>query len=402
MRTYRELFGVAEFRTLFVAQCLTMASAAVSGLALGTTTYAATGSPVLTALSLFGGPLVRLAASWFLGAWSDLLRPRTALLLVASVMAATDAVQAVPGLSWGARFVLLALPWVAMSATGGSMLALVSDILPEGAFVFGRATMNVAVGGMQIVGYALGGALLLAVQPWALFAIAAVASAALVPLVRFGVGDHAPRAVDRAPVRRSTRGNRALLASPVIRPVLLSLWVPNGLVVGCEALFVPLAGRDAGYLYAVTAAGMLLGDVVVGRYVPPELRERLVQPLRVLLALPYLAFLAHPPLAVAAMLGFVASIGYAASLPLQERLVTRTDPAMRGQVLGLFGTGLTGMQGVGALVAGLLAGAFGIGAPAAADAMGVLAVASLGVTAVLTPGLARSRPGRAEELVRAG
>ncbi|MGN6744397.1 MAG: hypothetical protein ACTHJL_14045, partial [Amnibacterium sp.] len=390
-----------EFRTLFVAQCLTMASAAVSGLALGTTTYAATGSPVLTALALFGGPLVRLAASWFLGAWSDLLRPRSALLLVASVMAGADAVQAVPGLPWAARFLLLALPWIAMSATGGSMLALVSDILPDGAFVFGRATMNIAVGGMQIVGYAVGGALLAVLEPWALFAIAAVASIALVPLVRFGVGDHPPRAVDRAPVRRSTRGNRALLASPVIRPVLLSLWVPNGLVVGCEALFVPFAGRSAGYLYAVSAAGMLLGDVVVGRFVPPALRERLVKPLRVVLAVTYHAFQLHPPQAVAAGLGFVASIGYAASLPLQERLVTRTDGRMRGQVLGLFGTGLTGMQGIGALLAGLLASALGVGPAGAAEAMGLLAVASLAVTAALTPGLARSRPDRQQAVAAA-
>jgi len=60
VRTYRELFGVAEFRALFAAQCALMAGSAVSGLALGTTTYAATGSPLLTALSLFGGPLVRL------------------------------------------------------------------------------------------------------------------------------------------------------------------------------------------------------------------------------------------------------------------------------------------------------------------------------------------------------
>jgi MFS family permease len=383
VRTYRQLFGVAEFRTLFAVQCLSMGGSSVAGLALGTTTYATTGSPLLTGLSIFGGPLVRLAASWFLGAWADLLRPRTALLLVAGVSTATDGLQALPGLPWGMRFVLLALPWLAMSATGGSMLALVADILPAGGYVFGRATMNLAVGGMQIVGYGAGGLLLTVFEPWQLFVIAAVASLAAVPLVRFGVRDHPPRAVDSAPVRRSTRGNRDLLASAVIRPVLLSLWVPNGLIVGCEALFVPLAGRDAGYLYAATAAGMLLGDVAVGRFVPESVRERLVQPLRILLALPYLAFLAHPSLTVAAALGFVASIGYAASLPLQERLVARTDRAMRGQVLGLFSTGLTGMQGVGAVLGGALA---------AGTTMGVLAVASLLVTAALTPGLARSGP----------
>jgi hypothetical protein len=51
-----------------------------------------------------------------------------------------------------------------------------------------------------------------------------------------------------------------------------------------------------------------------------------------------------------------------------------------------------GMQGVGALLAGLLASALGVGPAAAAEAMGVLAIASLAVTAALTPGLARSKP----------
>jgi hypothetical protein len=51
------------------------------------------------------------------------------------------------------------------------------------------------------------------------------------------------------------------------------------------------------------------------------------------------------------------------------------------------------MQGVGAVIAGLVAAALGVGAPAAATAIGVLACASLVVTASLTPGLARSKPG---------
>ena len=52
------------------------------------------------------------------------------------------------------------------------------------------------------------------------------------------------------------------------------------------------------------------------------------------------------------MLAAVASVGYCASLPLQERLVTRTAADIRGQVLGLHGLGMMSMQGVGALLAG--------------------------------------------------
>ena len=123
------------------------------------------------------------------------------------------------------------------------------------------------------------------------------------------------------------------------------MWVPNGLIVGCEALFVPFAGERAGYLFAVTAAGMLLGDIVVGRFLAVALRDRLIGPLRLLLAVPYLAFFLVPSLPYAAALAFVASVGYSASLPLQERLVTHTDGQARGQVFGLQGTGPHGGPG---------------------------------------------------------
>ena len=54
MKTYRQLFAIREFQALFLVQCLNIGSYAVASLALGTITFAATGSPVLTALAMFG------------------------------------------------------------------------------------------------------------------------------------------------------------------------------------------------------------------------------------------------------------------------------------------------------------------------------------------------------------
>jgi hypothetical protein len=275
-----------------------------------------------------------------------------------------------------------------MSATGGATLALVADILPEGSYVFGRSTLNIAVGGMQIAGYGLSGILLLHLSVAALFRGAAVASAVGVVIVARGVGRHPRRAAGGSVVRRARAINRALLASPLLRPVYLAGWIPNGLIVGCESLFVPLAGRSAGYLFATTAAGMLTGDVLVGRFASARLRRVLVEPLRFLLAAPYVLFLVHPSLVVAAVLGFLASIGYAASLPLQERLVDYTSPGIRGQVLGLNSAGMMAMQGTAAVLAGLLAQRVS-GGPAVA--IGALGCASLVISLALIPGLRRTQ-----------
>ena len=392
MKTYRQLFAVAEFRVLFASQSLMVMSGSVAGLALGTIMYAATGSPVLTALSMFGGPLVRLFGSSLLLALSDMLRPRQALVLVEATFVVTSLLQAVPDLAWGWRFVLIAVPWLVMSATAGSGIALMSDILPADAFVLGRSTLNTAVGVMQIAGYGVGGVLVLLLDASSLFLGAAGLALLSLVLVRFGLADHPPRVAGAGVVRRTREVNRALLGSPVLRPVYLCLWVPNGIVVGCEALFVPFAGAHAGWLFSASAAGMLLGDVVVGRFLTAPARERLVGPLRLLLAAPYLAFVLVPSVPVACALSFVASVGFAASLPLQERLIAHTDADRRGQVMGLNSTGLMVMQGVGALLGGGVAEVLGHGVTGVGWTMAALATLSLLVTTWLTPGLRRSRP----------
>jgi MFS family permease len=399
VRTYRQLFAVREFRVLFVVQCLNIGAYAVASLALGTITFEATGSPVLTALAMFGAPLLRLVGQSLFGSGSDLARPRTALVLVVSASLVADLLQAIPHLGWGWRFVLLALPPLVTSALGGSMMALVSDILPPDGFILGRATMNIAVGGMQIVGFGIGGLLLARFTTTQLFLGSAAALLVAVVLLRLGLSDHPPRAVTTSLVKRTREVNRRLLGSRVVRPIYLTLWVPNGLIVGCEALFVPFAGERAGYLFAVSAAGMLIGDVVVGRFVPTALRDRLIGPLRFLLAVPYLGFFLIPALPYAAALAFVASAGYAASLPLQERLVTHTDGEMRGQVFGLQSTGLMVGQALGALLGGATAAALGVGPEAAAQAIGLMALASLVVSLALIPGLRRSRLGVPAEMV---
>lgn len=392
MRTYRQLFAVAEFRILFGSQCLMVMAGSVTSLALGTLMFTETGSPVLTALSMFGGPLVRLFASGLLLALSDLLRPRHALVLADATIVVTCLLQAIPDLAWGLRFVLVAIPWLVMSATGGSAIGLMSDILPAEAYVLGRSTLNTAVGLMQIAGFGVGGALVLTLSPSQLFLGAAAVALISLVLVRLGLADHAPRDVESGVVRRTRTVNRALLGSRVVRPVYLCLWVPNGIIVGCEALFVPYAGDRAGWLFASGAAGMLLGDVVVGRFASPRVRERLVEPLRLLLAAPYLLFILAPGLPAACLLAFVASAGFAASLPLQERLLAHTPPEQRGQVLGLNSTGLMAMQGIGALLGGGIAEAVGRGAQGVGWTMSILAVASLLVTLSLTAGLRRSAP----------
>jgi predicted MFS family arabinose efflux permease len=112
-------------------------------------------------------------------------------------------------------------------------------------------------------------------------------------------------------------------------------------------------------------------------------------PLRLLLAAPYLVFALQPALPVAVGAVVLASVGYSASLLLQQRLVALTPDELSGHALGLQSSGMLAMQGVGAAVAGAVAEQ-----TSPAVAMAVMAMISVAVTLILAPGLRpdRTRP----------
>ena len=395
MRTYRELFAVPEFKPLFWTSSVQVAAQTISGLALATLIYDATRSPLLSALAMFGPSLTQLIGASTLLAAADRLPPRALTSGLSLAFAAGTAALAVPGLPIWAAFAIVAVLGLGGSLAGAVRYGLLTDVLAADGYLLGRSVLNMAVGAMQIGGFAAGGILVLTLSPRgtlltgaALFALGAV-------VARFGLTRRPPRATGRASVRDTWRVNRRLWSSTARRYIYLALWLPNGLIVGCESLFVSYAPRHAGLLFVCAAAGMLAGDTLAGRFISPRWRERLGAPLRLLLAAPYLVFALPIPLPVAAAAVVLASVGYCASLLLQERLMTLTPDELSGQALGLASSGMMAMQGVGATLAGVVAQLSSPG-----TAMAVMAGASLAITLTLAPGLrpARGAPSRCHQL----
>jgi MFS family permease len=385
VRTYTELMRHREFRTLWLSNALGIAASTMSSLSLATLVHAQTGSSLLTALTMFGPSLAQVVGAMTLMSLADTSPPRRLLTLIAAASAAAFALQAALDVGPTPRIALVLLSAYALSIGGGVRWGLLAAVLPRDGFALGRSAMNVSVGVMQIVGFAAGGLLLQVLSVRQIFVAAAVLAALAVPLLWRGLGEHAPRRSARPGVRETWRGNRLLMRQPGARPLLLALWIPNGLVVGCEALFVPYAGDAAAALFVAAAAGMLAGDVLVGRALSVSGRRRSAQWLRFLLAAPFLAFALQPDVRVSTLLVLVATVGYAASLAQQEMLVALTPRELSGQVLGVESSVRMTCQGLGALTAGALADVVDVGL-----AMTLLAVLSLAVSAALSPGLRRA------------
>lgn len=389
MRTYRELFRTPEFTPLFLASCAQVAATTLTGLALATLVYARTESPLLSALSMFGPSFAAVIGATTLLSVTDRVPPRPAMTLVALATTVGCLVLAAPGLPLAAMFAVILGLGLTASIGSGVLYGLVDEILPPEGYVLGRSVLNMSVGAMQVTGFALGGVLLAVVPPRTALLVGAALAAGSLLVVRLGLSARPARSSGRPSLAITWSVNRSLLSSPARRAVYLAMWVPNGLVVGCEALFVPYAPHAAAVLFVAAALGMLFGDLAAGRLLSPRTRQRYVTPLRFALAVPYLLFLFPLDLTVAAGAAAVASVGFMSTLLLQERLIALTGKDVRGQALGLHASGMKAMQAAGATLAGLVAQVLPVGI-----AIATMAALSIAVTIALTPGLRLSDPDR--------
>ncbi|MZD08701.1 hypothetical protein GTW43_27015 [Streptomyces sp. SID5785] len=382
---YRALLRNREFAGLYVSFLLTVAASTVSGFALGTLVDQQTRSPFLTAVSMYGATLATVLGALTLMSVADGAHPRRTLVALECLSLAGVAAQAVPGLPLPVRFGILVLLGFFQSLGSGTRMGLLAEVVPHASYALARSLMNITSGGTAILGYALGAALLRFLTPQQLFGLAAALTALGLAVVAATVRERSIRLTRRPGLRQTWTTNAELFAHPGRRALLLNLWVPNGLVVGCEALFISYDAGHAGFFLAAGSAGMLIGDLTVGRLLDAAGRRRWALPLRLVLAGPFLLFAWEPPTVVAAVAVFVSGAGFAATLPLQEQLLALTPDAVRGQVQGVESAGRMTWQGVGAALAGGLAQLVSPG-----TAMTVAAAASVAVTLGSRPFVVRA------------
>jgi MFS family permease len=378
MRTYRDLFRTPEFTPLLFASAGLTATQTVASLALGLLVFESTGSALLSSIAMFGPAIAQLVGAATVLSGADRLPPRAALTGLALFSCLGTSLEALPGLPVWALFAVLLGLGLAGSVGGGVRYGLLHEILPRDGYLLGRSVISMSAGIVQICGFAVGGILVATLSARGAILAAAAIHLPVAAATRFGLRPRPSRAEGRPSVTETWHTNARLWSSAPRRAVFLALWIPNGLVVGVESLYVPYAPGSAGLLFAVGALGMLAGDLLVGRALPARWRRPLAVPMCALLAGPYLLFWLHPGPALAAGLVAIATVGYASGLLLQDRLLALTSEKLSGQALGLHSSGMLAMQGLGAAAAGAAAQ---LTSPA--TGMAITAAASLAVTLML-------------------
>lgn len=388
--TFRSVVAVGEFRALWLAQLVSLVGDQLARVALAVLVFGRTGSPLLTGLVyaltflpwLIGGPLLAGLADRY---------PRRRVMLATDVARALlVGPMAVPGVPLPVLSGLLVAAVAFNSPFSAARAALLPDVLPDDRYVLASAIGNVTAESAQVLGFALGGALVALIGAQQALAIDAATFLASALVLRLGVRNRpAPEQAGLAGSLGLVSGARHVFSRPRLRVLVGLAWLAAAYVVP-EGLAVPYAA-DLGYgatavglLLAANPVGTVIGGIVVSRLLTPPRRLRAMRPLALLSCAPLIGCWWQPGLTVSLLLWALSGFGSAYMLAANVAFVQAVPNERRARCFAVVQTGLVVGQGAAIVLAGLLAEVI---APhqvvAVAGLVGVAAAAALAATPAL-------------------
>ncbi|NEA30081.1 MFS transporter [Streptomyces sp. SID13031] len=367
---WRDVFGHAEFRALFMAGVLSVIGDQLARVALSVLVFDRTQSAGLTALTYALTYVPDLVFGPLLAGFADRYPRRRVMIvtdLARAVLVAAMAINALPLLA-----VILLL--VALQAFGSpfnaARAATLPVVLPGDHYVLGKAANDMVVQFSQVLGFGTGGLVVVAVGTSGGLLLDSVTFLLSAAFIAFGVRSRpAPaqaQAAEDEP-RRSyfkdlVAGASLVARTPRLR-ALVVLATVAGFYVTVEGLAVPYAAeigggpKAAGLLLAAQPAGAVLGMWLITLW-SPERRMRFLGPLAVAACVPLVFCALQPGLPITVLLWGLSGAASAYHLPASASFVQAVPDHQRGQAFGVASTALKSSQGLGILLAGVLAERF--------------------------------------------
>ena len=387
--TYREVFAVAEYRTMFTAGLGSQLGDQAAAVALAVLLYQRTGSPLVAALGYATAYLPWTIGGMVLSPLADRIAPRTLLVGCDLARAVLIGLAAIPGmpLPLVGAFVLVAAffspPFEAAHAS------LLPRVLGADRYPVGLSIGNAVHQSTQLTGFLVGGALVALISADGALALNAVSFALSGLLLRRGLvvrpaaitlddaaaitlDDAAAGAAADVPARgllsrmlaETTQGLRVVAADRRrYGPLLLGaagaayLIVPEA-IAPAYAHMLGLGAPAVGAVMASTAAGTVLGNLLLGRLATTVRRRDLMWPMAFAGTLPLFAVLSRPGLAVSLVLFGLAGAAGAFQVAANTAFVDAVPVAVRGRAFGVAMTGMYGAQALAIVAAGAAASAF--------------------------------------------
>jgi MFS family permease len=381
--TFRDVFGVAEFRAVWFSEVLSVTGDRLALVALTLLVYDRTKSPLLAALAYASGYLPWVVGGLFLADLADRRPRRTVMVVCDAVRAVLVAAMALPHMPLTALVVLLFATMMFAPPFDSARAAITADILQGERYVLATSVTQTTFLGCQVLG-AVGGGVAVAfigVRPsLAVDAGTFVLSGLLIGLgTRFRPAAARPETSELSSWTRMIQGFGLVFGDPALRTLLLFGWlmafylVPEGIAAPYAA---SLGGGPivTGLVLASTALATALATPLFTRFVRPHRRLALMGPLAVLTCATLVLTALRPGLPFSLVIFSLSATFGIYQIAANTAFVVRVPNDRRAQAFGIANMGVVVGQGAGFVAAGAAASHF---SPAA-----VVAVAG-GLGAVL-------------------
>src|SRR5689334_12214223 len=362
----RDVFAVAEFRALWLAQLLSIIGDQFARVALTVLVFDRTRSALLAAVT-FVVSVVPMFIGGVTLAWLADRHPRRAVMIICDLIrCALVLLMAVPGVPLAVMVMLLFVVTLAGAPFNSARAAIYPDVLDGEKYVLGIAISLTTVQFAQVVGFALGGA----IAGFLGTRISLVIDAATFAVSGFIVQSRVrPRSAPALAARRSERparvagilaGTRLVFTNRVMRTTMLLGWLA-AFYGAPEGVVTPLA-RDlgggslaVGVILAAQALGATSGVLAFSRLVPPSARLGYMGPLAFAACAVLVLFVWRPGLPVSLLVLFVSGLCSSYQLAANAGFVGAAPAEYRSQAFGLAQGGISLGEGIVLIAAGAAA-----------------------------------------------
>jgi MFS family permease len=362
--SFRDVFAIAEFRALWTAQLLSVVGDQLARVALTVLVYDRTRSSLLAAVT-FAVSIVPTFIGGLTLAWLADRYPRRGVMIACDLIRfVLVLVMAIPGLPLAALVLLLFLVTLTESPFSSARAAIYPDVLTGDRYVVGTAVTLTTYQFAQVLGFALGGAVVGFFGTRTSLLIDAVTFAGSALIVRLWVRRRpAPTAGQRRePIRLADlfAGARLVLGHPALRtPLLFGLLAafynaPEGVA---APLASALGGGAAtvGVILAANSLGQTVGAIGFSRFVAPQTRLRLMSPLAICACAVLILFFAEPDLAISLLILIASGLCASYQLAANAAFVRAAPQEQRSQAFGLAQGAMSLGQGAVMILAGAAA-----------------------------------------------
>jgi MFS family permease len=392
--TFGEVFAVGEFRALWFAQILSVAGDQLARVALTLLVFDRTGSPLLAAVTYAAGLIPLALGGVMLSGLADRLPRREVMICCDLSRAALVGLMTLPGAPIAALIGLLFLLTLISAPFGSARAALYRDILTGDRYVAGIAITLTAVQFVQVLGFAVSGAVVAFFGVRTSLLADAVTFIVSGAIIRIWVQARPPARAGPQPGAGVRPGRftavRLAFTDPALRTPMLFAWLVAFYYVP-EGVSAPLArslGGGAiavGLILASQAFGATVGALAFSRLVSPARRVRWMGPLAITACGILIAFLFRPPLPIALAILTVSGIFDCYQLAANALFVTAAPARHRSGAFGVAQAGMSLGQGAAMILAGAAAQTHSPSSViAAAGAIGTLCGAAIAVGHVRT------------------